>query len=116
MRFHPTRVVLSSVLVILLSGLYAAGTGVLILEFVQATTRLFSLDWSPAQLSVTSRTAGSILWFAFAVPVFLAGVFRSFLVSVAWEFLHNRSWVESTRRANEKLAAWYLDRNRERTG
>lgn len=116
MHFHPTRVVLSSGLVILLSGLYAAGTGVLILEVVHATTSLFNLDWSPEELSVTSRTAGSILWFAVAIPVFLAGVFRSFLVSVAWEFLHNRSWVESTRRANEKLAAWYMDRNRERAG
>ena len=110
MRFHPTRVILSSVLVILLSGLYAAGTGGLILELVQATTRLFSLGWSPEELSVTSWTAVSIFWFALAVPVFLAVLFRSFLVSVVWEFLHNRSWVESTRVANDKLAAWYMDR------
>ena len=105
--FHPARIIFSCVLAVLLSGLYAAGTGGFVLELVQFTTSSLGFNWSPEQLSGTARTALGIAWFALVVPVFMAVLFRSFLVSAIWQVFRHGSWVESTREANKKLADQY---------
>ena len=99
--------IFSSVLAVLLSSLYTAGTGGFVLVLAQWTTSVFNLGWSPEELSGTVRTALSISWFALVVPVFMAVLFRSVLLSVLSQFFFNGNWVESTRAANKKLAAQY---------
>ena len=105
--FHPVRTIFSSVSVVLLSVLYTAGAGGFVLELVGWATSTLGLAWSPAALSATSRITLSIFWFALMVPVFMGVVFRSFLVSVIWQFLRHGNWLESTRVANKKLSARY---------
>ena len=105
--FHPERVVFSSLLAILLSSLYAAGTGGFVLEIIRFTASTLEFDWSPEELSSTTRIALGIGWFALVVPIFMAALFRSFLASVLWQVLRHGNWMESTRKANRKLAARY---------
>lgn len=106
-RFHPARIVFSSMLAVLLSSLYAAGAAGFLLQIIRFTASTLGFDWSPEELSGTARIALGIGWFALMVPIFAVALFRSFLVSVLWQVLRHGNWVESTQKANRELAAWY---------
>ena len=99
-RIHPARLICASALALVMCALYAAGTGWLAIELVQFTT-----SWSPQQIRGPARTTLVIGWFAVAVPVFLAALFQSFTISVAWHSLRHRSWTEGIREASKKLKA-----------
>ena len=102
-RIHPARLACAAALALVLCAVYAAGTGWLAVELVLFTTSRLEIDWSAERIRSATRTMLVIGWFAVAIPVFLAAVFQSMTISIAWHALRLRSWNEGMQEAIRKF-------------